>query len=178
MKQIVVAAIILAGAVALGGCASDQWASNGRQRTSTLDSLSMMSKQDVISLSQAGVSDSLIISMLDMTGSYFRLTTQDVLDLKNAGVHDGVIKEMMSPPPQATQSSDNGRYYYYYPPYWYAGYYPYWDPWWYYPSFSLGVGFGYHYPIYTRHFYSPHYVGHGFGGGHRAGGFHGGGRHR
>ena len=45
-----------------------------------------MKIDDVIALSKAGVSDSLIIGMMDATDSWFQLKTQDVIDLRNAGV--------------------------------------------------------------------------------------------
>ena len=164
MKRALVAAIVVAGILTVGGCASSQYASQGRKSQDSRDTVALMTKNDIISLSQAGVSDSLIVAMLDDSGTYFQLSTQDVIDLKNAGVHDAVIKAMMTPPAEETKVSDNSRYYYYYPPYWYAGY-PYWDPW-YYPSFSVGLGFRYH-PTYVHRGFGGHFGGHGFGGRHR-----------
>jgi hypothetical protein len=90
----------------------------------------MMKKQDVISLTKAGVSDSLIITMLATSHSWFQLKTQDVLDLKNAGVSESVINAMIvsnEPPAEGDRYVQDGNYYY--PPYyWYPGYYPYWCP--------------------------------------------------
>jgi hypothetical protein len=131
----------------------------------------MMKKQDVISLSKAGVSDSLIITMLDASDSWFQLKTQDVLDLKNAGVSDGVINaiiETNAPSNEATASNEGG--YYYYPPYyWSAGYYPFW----YYPSFYVGYGHSYYRPVYVRHIVTPrrsYFGNYGFHPGRRGGG--------
>jgi len=44
----------------------------------------MMKQQDVIALSKAGVSDSLIVATMDATDSWFQLRAQDVLDLRGA----------------------------------------------------------------------------------------------
>jgi len=51
----------------------------------------MMKQQDVIALSKAGVSDSLIVATMDATDSWFQLRAQDVLDLRGAGVSEKVI---------------------------------------------------------------------------------------
>ena len=45
-----------------------------------------MSQQDVINLSKAGVSDSLIMNMMDATDTWFQLKPQEVIDLRNAAV--------------------------------------------------------------------------------------------
>jgi hypothetical protein len=95
----------------------------------------MMKMDDVIALSKAGVSDSLIIEMMDATDSWFHLKTQDVIDLRNAGVNEKVIAAMMQPPPQPsgkTGDSNVARYYADPPFFWYDGFYPYW----YYPTFG------------------------------------------
>jgi hypothetical protein len=78
-----------------------------------VDSLRLMKMDDVIALSKAGVSDSLIIGMMDATDSWFHLKTQDVLDLRNAGVSEKVIAAMMQPPPQPSgkTSDSNGVHY-------------------------------------------------------------------
>jgi len=90
-----------------------------------VDSLRLMKMDDVIALSKAGVSDSLIIGMMDATDSWFHLKTQDVLDLRNAGVSEKVIAAMMQPPPQPSgkTSDSNGVHYYAYPSlFWYDGF--------------------------------------------------------
>ena len=171
MKRTTLAAIILAISLIAAGCTPERYAQYDRRQPSAQDTLAMMKKQDVISMSKAGVSDSLIITMMDVSNSWFQLKPQDVIDLKNAGVSDRVIDAMIetnSPSSEINSSTIASREYgYSYPPYyWYGGYYPYW----YYPSFS----FGYYYrPVYNRHvgFYGHSYFGsYGYRGGMRGGG--------
>jgi hypothetical protein len=127
--------------VALGffGCTSERYAQNTKDHVMQRDTLKRMSEQDVINLSKAGMSDSLIIGMMDATDTWFQLKAQDVIDLKNAGVSEKVITAMMQQPSQSTSNSNAARYYVYPPYYWYDGFYPYW----YYPRFSVRVG-GFH----------------------------------
>jgi hypothetical protein len=137
-------------AVGFGGCAAEQYSQNRRDHSMKVDSLRFMKMDDVIALSKAGVSDSLIIGMMDATDSWFHLKTQDVLDLRNAGVNEKVIAAMMQPPPQPSSktSDSNGVRYYAYPSlFWYDGFYPYWS----YPGYSIRWGFhsGFHH---YRHF--------------------------
>ena len=166
MKRVTWAAVLLAVSLVAGGCTADRYARYERNRHPRPDTLAMLKSQDVISMSKAGVSDSLIISMLAVTDSRFQLKPQDVIDLKNAGVSDRVIDAMLysaQAPEEAVRSGDHG---YAYPPYydWYPGYYPYWYyPYWYYPSFSFGWGFRYHYPTYIHRQSYGGFYGH-FGG--------------
>ena len=174
MKISVGAVIILASVLLLAGCVPTQHASRVRHMPVAADTAGQMTKQDVISLTQAGLSDSLIVSMMDASRSYFQLTTQDVLDLKSAGVREPVIKAMLAAPPEESENagSDDVRYRVV-PPYWYMGYYPYWDPW---NSSMYRYGYSYYRPVYVRHSFPVHYG--GFGGGRGYGGYHGGGRRR
>jgi hypothetical protein len=130
--------------LSLFGCASERYTQNDKDHSMRRDTLRRMTQQDVINLSKAGVSDSLIIDMLDATDTWFQLKPQEVIDLKNAGVNEKVISAMMTQPVEpSTQSSGPGMvHYYFYPPYfWYNGFYP--D--WYYPQFSVRLGFhGFH----------------------------------
>jgi hypothetical protein len=166
MKRTTISAVILAVLLTAAGCTSQRYAQNHRERP-PVDTLAMMKTQDVISLTKAGVSDSLIMTMLAVSHSWFQLKTQDVLDLKNAGVSDRVINAMIvsdEPPAEGDRYVQDG--YYYYPPYYsYPGYYPYW----YYPSFYFG--YSYYRPVYISR--PAHFGGYGFRGG-RGGGF----RHR
>lgn len=57
---------------------------------------------DVIRMSQAGLSDGVIIAKIDQSRAAFDLTTQDVIDLKRSGVSDGVIQHMLSRPAAPT----------------------------------------------------------------------------
>jgi hypothetical protein len=129
------------------GCAAGNYSETQRDHTLKADTLRMMKIQDVINLSKAGVSDSLIIGMMDATDSWFPLKTQDVIDLRNAGVNEKVIVAMIQPPAQPSgKTSDANRVQYYtYPSFWwYDGFYPYW----YYPSFSVRLGY---HPLYMHH---------------------------
>lgn len=152
------ASLIVFFAISLGfiGCAAGGYTQYGMHHQRQVDSARVMTKQDIITLSKSGVSDSLIISTMNSTQTWFHLNTQDVLDLKNAGVSETVIGAMLAEPPPPPTST---RYYYAYPPYyWYDGFYPFW----YYPTFS--AGFGYH-PYHSFYF-------HGGYGGYRRGGRH------
>jgi hypothetical protein len=170
MKRITLAAMMLAGMLVIAGCTTGRYAQYSRPHPLGTDSLSQMKKADVIKLSKAGVSDSLIVSMINVTDSWFDLRTQDVVDLKRAGVSEKVIDAMIgtNTPQQNTDRYYSADYPYYYPPYyWYSGFYPYW----YYPSFY----FGYHYyrPFYGHRYiypYTTHYGNYGMRSGVRSGG--------
>ena len=166
MKRVIGVLVILAGLGLLAGCVPEQHAMRSRHVAARSDTTGHMTKQDVISLTRAGVSDSLIVGMMDASESYFDLTTQDVLDLKNAGVHDGVIKAMLAAPPDDSSDGKTATARYaVYPPYWYR-YDPFWDPW-YYPAWSWGFGYRSYHPVFVRHVFPSH-----------GGGFHAGVRHR
>ncbi len=181
MKRIALAVVVLACALAAAGCTTGRYAQYERPPRIVSDTLSTMKTQDVITLSKAGVSDSLIITMLDVSGSWFNLKTRDVLDLKNAGVSDKVINAMFasSAPAADTRNREDGAYASiyapYYPPYyWYAGFYSYW-PYWEYPS--LYYGFNYYHPVAVRRYTYPNRIyngSYGGGGGGRSGGRSGG----
>lgn len=181
MRKTSVVVLVLAGALAGGGCATGRYAHEDRGRASWRDSLATMTKQDIIELSKAGISDSVILNLMDYNGSLFRINTRDVIDLKNAGVSDRVITAMMTPNEPAQGGDTSGRYYEYPPYYWYADY-PFWYPWYpWYPSFYFGFSGGFYRPFHGFRTFGSHYgiVGHGgFYGGRGVGGHHGGGRHR
>ena len=139
----------------LTGCAAEQYSQSRKDHSMKGDSLRAMKMEDVIALSKAGMSDSLIIGMMDATDTWFQLKTQDVIDLRNSGVSEKVIAAMMQPPsPSSEKSADSSSArYYVYPPYywsWYDGWYPYW----YYPGFSVRLGYRSHYHGFAgpRHF--------------------------
>lgn len=184
MKRMAIAAAFLALSLAGAGCAYERYAYRERVKYVQPDTLHMMTKADVIALSDARVGSDVIIDQMRMTGSYFDLSTQDIIDLAKAGVTDTVISAMvkMDQPPQTSDER-----YYYYPPYsLYTGYPHWYYPW--YPSFYLGFSFGHYRAYYGHRWYRPHFGnvghrgffgGHGFsGGGRRFGGARSGGRHR
>lgn len=153
MTHKIVAIGFLAISLGFFGCAHEQYAQHGKDHSKQPDTLRIMKMQDVIALSKAGVSDSLIITMMDATDSWFQLKTQDVLELRNTGVSEKVIHAMMQQPSESSNQSSNSnevRYYSYPPYYWYGGFYPYW----YYPSFSVRSGY--------RSFHAGHFHQRGF----------------
>ena len=140
MKHKFIILAIFVASAGFAGCAAEQYSQTQKGHAMKVDSLRAMKMQDVIALSKAGVSDSLIIGMMDATDSWFKLKTQDVLDLRNAGVSEKVIAAMMQPPPEpSNKTSESHAARYYVDPwfYWYDGFYPYW----YYPTFSVRMGY-------------------------------------
>jgi hypothetical protein len=140
----------VAASIGFAGCAAEQYSQTGKGRSMKVDTLRMMKVDDIVALSKAGVSDSLIIGMMDATDTWFHLKAQDVIDLRNAGVSEKVIVAMMQPPPPPSGKNGdvNAARYYVYPSYfWYDGFYPYW----YYPTFSVRMGYRSHY---GGHFHS------------------------
>jgi hypothetical protein len=162
MKTVSGAALFLAITLVSMGCASSRYGANDRDDSSSADTLAVMTKEDVIALAQARVSDDVIISQIKASHSYFQLSTQDIIDLANAGVSDKVIDAMIKTEESPRYAKGRRGYYYYPPYYWYAGY-PYWYPW--YPSVYLGFRVGYYRP-----FYRPLYIYRGFHGGRGYGG--------
>ncbi len=150
MTHKIIAAVFLAVSLTFMGCTSERHAQYGNYYSQHPDTLRAMKIADVIAMSKAGVSDSLIIATMDATNSWFKLKTQDVIDLKNAGVSEQVINAMLQQPDESSnQSGDSNRTkYYVYPWYpWYGGYYPYW----YYPSFSVRFGYRSYHPMFFHH---------------------------
>jgi hypothetical protein len=176
MNRIAIVTGILASLIAVAGCATERYAYHDRGNALKVDTLALMTKGDVIALSKAGIGDSVIISMLDVSGSYFQLKTQDVVDLKNAGVSEKVISAMLVPFEPSLETGGSRVHPYYYPPYYWWADYPFW-----YPPLYVGFSAGYYRPFYFHRIYSSHsgFAGYrGFYGGHGAGGSRSGGRHR
>jgi hypothetical protein len=127
------------------------------------DTLAVMTKDDVIALAKAKVSDDIILSQIKASGSHFRLSTQDIVSLTNAGVSSKVIDAMIKTDEQSQHAEASGGSTAYYPGYWYD-YDPFWDPW--YPSFYVGYAGGFFRPVYRYYGFSGFYGGHGFRGRH------------
>lgn len=64
--------------------------------------------RDVEALSQAGISDDLIISQIRNSRTIYHLTTADIIALKNSGVSDEVIDFMINTPTQMESSAQVG----------------------------------------------------------------------
>ena len=142
-----------------------------RERTTVID--------DVIRMSQAGVSDDAIVKFVHESRDRYVVDADVVIALTDAHVSKTVINAVMD---EAYGRNDDGdvrrddrrrtstTVYVrpYYDP-WYYGYgYGYaYDPFWYAPCVSIGFGFGRYYGGYRGH------VGGGWGGGHGGGRGHG-----
>jgi hypothetical protein len=163
MKKGVVAASVLVLVLFLAGCAADRSSYYGRHRPRPVDSLALMTKGDVVRLSQSKVGDGVIINMIKSSGSTFVLRTPDVVALADSGVSDSVITAMLRTTEEPSTKTLTRRYEWY--PTWYGGvWYPFWGSWYsslYYNDYWPGY--------YTRPFYRGHYGGY-YGGGPRMGG--------
>lgn len=167
--------VILIGAVPV--FALDENRDNRDGRTANMDRDRHTVIDDVIRMSQAGVSDDSIIRFVHQSHDRYVLNADTIIALNEAHVSKAVIDAMMDGSYDRGDRRDDRRdgdrvvqervyvqpapYYgwSYYDPFWY----PY-DPFWYGPRVSIGFGFG-------------GFWGGGFRGGYR-GGFHGGhGRH-
>jgi hypothetical protein len=147
MKRVVLAAGVLAFLLALAGCTAERSAYYGPRHARAVDSLALLTKADVIKMSQARIGDGVIISMINKSGSRFDLRPDDVVELADSGVTDTVISAMLkTAEPQGEGKQEHA--YYVYPPWWGYGYFydPFWDPW--YPSFYLSFGPRYYRPFF------------------------------
>ena len=95
-----------------------------------------LSREEVERLTSAGVSEPVVVEMVEKRG-VSPLSTDDVVALKKAGVSDPVVQKMISSERKEPDHVVVDDYYYAYPPSYYYGYgYPY------YPAYGVGVGFG------------------------------------
>jgi hypothetical protein len=137
-----------------------------RDRTTVID--------DVIRMTQAGVSDDAIIKFVRASRDSYIVDADVIIALTNAKVSKAVLDEIMdsayardtdrrerAEPRERAESTTNVIVRPYYDPW----YYPYYDPFWWGPRLSVSVGFG-------RWGHSRGYHG---GGGHSGGGHRGGG---
>ncbi len=146
MKSAILVAGVV-GSLAISGCMTG-YTTMHRERERLVERDSTMpppmSMNDIIALSQDSVSDDVIISQMNATDSYFRLTTDDIVALRKAGVTDKVINAMIKTSENPPKKKSDGRTLYY--PGWRYYWYPYygWGPW--YSPFYLGFSyrFGYH----------------------------------
>lgn len=137
------AAAVLFIMLGLTGCMTSRYAQGPGSR----DSLEPppMTIKDVIDLSKASLSDSIIISQIEATHSAFQLGTNDIIDLKSSGVSENVITAMIRATP-APETPQGHTEYPYYPSYgWYPEvYFSYWGPYaWFepFPRYVHGYGF-------------------------------------
>jgi hypothetical protein len=98
-----------------------------------------LSREEVERLSSAGVSEPVVVEMIEKRGAS-PLSTDDLVALKKAGVSDPVVQKMIASERKETAHVVIDDYYYAYPPSYYYGYgYPY------YPYYGVGVGDGFSY---------------------------------
>ena len=161
MKYVVVLIGILVIASSSTGCGAMYYSQYARE--AALPDSSEMAIEDVINMSEEGIGDSIIISQINATKSYFELTTSDIIELKKVGVSEKIINAMI----KTAKVVDNrkARRYYSYPSYLFPYNY-YASPW--YSSFNFGFNRGY----YNHSYFSGHgHMGNSFGG-HRSAGRH------
>ncbi len=133
----------LAGA-AIGDSVDTQIARNQamyEQRVASQLTQQAVTVQDVIGMSQARLSDSVIVTQIKTRGVATRLQSNDLILLANAGVSDTVITAMQTAPLAVAAaapptSSVIVREHYYAPPVYVAPAYPPWHhgPYWHHPG--------------------------------------------
>lgn len=173
MKRLTSLAVLVILIAAVPAFALDENRDNRDGRTANMDRDRHTVIDDVIRMSQAGVSDESIIRFVHQSRDRYVLNADTIIALNEAHVSKAVIDAMMDGSYDRGDRRDDRRdgdrtvtervyvqqpapyygYYGYYDPF----FYPY-DPFWYGPRLSIGFGFG----------------GGFFRGGFR-GGFHGGG---
>jgi hypothetical protein len=103
-----------------------------------------LSREEVERLTNAGVSEPVVVEMIEKRGAT-SLSADDLVEMKKAGVSDPVVQKMISSERKQTAQGVGDEYYYAYPSYYYG--YPYYGyPYYpYYPYYgvSFGVGYGY-----------------------------------
>lgn len=159
MKYVILFIALLIVTISSTGCGSMYYSQYDREEV--LPDSSAMAIADVIDMSKEGIGDSIIISQIIATKSFFELTTNDIIELKKVGVSEKVINAMI----KTTKVVINrkSRRYYSYPSYLYPYNY-YASPW--YSSFNFGFNRGY----YNHSYFSGHgHMGNSFGGRHSTG---------
>lgn len=140
MKRLIPLFVLLLTVAAAPVFALDDANRSDRDRRTVVD--------DVIRMSQAGVSDDAIISFVAHTRERFDVTADDIIAMTSAHVSKEVVKAVVD----EAADRKNGRYgsrtaVYVAPPYYYGWYDPfyspyYYDPFFYGPRFSIGFRFG------------------------------------
>jgi hypothetical protein len=165
MKRTQVAGIVLTCALVIAGCGPAEHARYDRGRSQERGAPPGMTAHDVIKLTRAGISDSVIFTMIGVSGSRFNLRTRDVIALADSGVSHEVIDAMLKADGIPSEADASPGYAYYPPYYWYGGYYSFWNPWY------------YQWPVIGFRHRNFGFQG-GFGRPYRLNGFRGGLRHR
>jgi hypothetical protein len=154
---------IVAFVAILAGCYSEPYMQHSRGYARRADTVGVMTNHDIVALSRAGIADSVIISLMEISETGFRLHPDDVIALSDSGVSSKVVHAMISR--AGEPRGDHGlQGYSYYPSYGWSWYYPAymgWYPW--YPSLYFGL-YGYYGPWYAHAFYAhrPYFVNRGW----------------
>jgi len=143
MKRNMIFGAVLASSLVLVGCASTQQAGDKLENVEPVAGIAPLTTHDITALSQAGISDSVIIALMKASDSQFTLSTNDVIALADSGVSNTVINAMVvmgSASRRANQPNIVYAFppYYVYDPFWYSWYYPN-----YYPAFGFR-SYGFH----------------------------------
>lgn len=90
-------ALIGAGAgAAVGGLAGAAADNSERKTAARVAAARALQLQDVVKMTQSGLSEDLVIGQIRSSGSVFALRTDDILYLKNNGVGEPVIRYMQA----------------------------------------------------------------------------------
>jgi len=152
--------VILIGAVPV--FALDQNADNRDGRTANYERDRHTVIDDVIKMSQAGVSDESIVRFIQQSHDRYVMDADTIIALNDAHVSKTVINALMDGAydrgDQRNVDRNTVQERVYVQPYPYYGYYPYYDPfwydpYWYAPRLSIGFGFG--------GYRGGHFIGHG-----------------
>ena len=170
MKRLTSLAVLVILIAAVPAFALDENRDNRDARTANYERDRHTVIDDVVKMSQAGVSDESIIRFIGQSRDRYVVNADTIIALNDAHVSKAVINALMDGAYDRGDRRDGDRVVqervYVRPyPYYYGGYYdPYWyDPFWYAPRVSIGFGFGF-----GRYYGGYHGGGH-FGGhrGHR-----------
>jgi len=97
-----------------------------------------VSREEIERLSNAGVSEPVMVELIEKRGAT-ALTTDDLVALKKAAVPDPVVQKAIASERKVVERVVVEDYYSYPYPYYYGYGYPYYGA-----SFSYGFGWGYH----------------------------------
>lgn len=104
----------------------------------TIQSEPPVSKDEIERLSTAGISEPIMIDLIEKRGAT-ALTTDDLVALKKAGAPDPVVQKAIASERKVVERVYVDDYYYSYPyPYPYYGY-----PYYGYPYYGMSIGVGY-----------------------------------
>lgn len=137
MRPKIIVGGFLACSLVSFGCVSTQQAGDKTEGLHAVGAMAPLTTHDIIALAQAGISDSVIITLMASSGSQFALNANDVIVLADAGVTNTVINAMVTMG-NTSHRTGHANIVYAYPPYYM--YDPFWYSW-YYPGYYPALGF-------------------------------------